>query len=157
MSLTRQEVSPAELGPAELAAWRGFLRAYAVLVPQLDADLRAQHGIGLSAYELLRFLDDAPGDRLRPGELAAAALLTPSGVTRLCDRLVRDGLVVRESCDEDGRGTEVVLTDRGRERVRAARTDHLAGVRERFLDPLNPDEIAALGAVWARVAGEPAP
>jgi DNA-binding MarR family transcriptional regulator len=155
--LTPQEVSAASLHPAELAAWRGFLRAHAVLVPQLDADLRARHGLSLSAYELLRFLDDAPGGRLRPGELAAAALLTPSGVTRLCDRLVREGLVVRDSCDDDCRGTEIVLTHAGRERVRAARVDHLAGVRERFLRRLTAEEIAVLGAVWTRLAGEPAP
>jgi DNA-binding MarR family transcriptional regulator len=70
---------------------------------------------------------------------------------------VRDGLVVRESCEDDGRGTEVVLTDAGRERVRAARPHHLAGVRDRFLAPLSAEEVATLGAVWGRVAGEPAP
>ncbi len=154
MSLTQQG-SGAALAPADLAAWRGFLRAYALLVPQLDDELRAAHGISVSGYEALRFLADAPGQRMRPGELAAAALLTPSGITRLCDRLERDGLIVRESCDDDGRGSLVVLTKAGTERVREAQRTHLAGVRRRFLDLLTEQEIEVLGNVWKRVAGEP--
>ena len=154
MSLTQQG-SGAALAPADLAAWRGFLRAYALLVPQLDEELRAAHGLSVSGYEVLRFLADAPGHRMRPGELSAAALLTPSGITRLCDRLERDGLIVREACDDDGRGSLVVLTDPGHERVRQAQRTHLAGVRRRFLDLLTEQEIEVLGNVWKRVAGEP--
>jgi DNA-binding MarR family transcriptional regulator len=154
MSLTQQG-SGATLAPADLAAWRGFLRAYALLVPQLDEELRTEHGISVSAYEALRFLADAPGQRMRPGELAAAALLTPSGITRLCDRLERDGLIVRESCDDDGRGNLVVLTEAGETRAREAQRTHLAGVRRRFLDLLTEQEIEVLGTVWKRVAGEP--
>jgi DNA-binding MarR family transcriptional regulator len=155
VSLRSQAPDVAPLEPAQLAAWRGLLRTYAVLVRDLDADLRAAHSLSISGYELLRFLDDAPDGRLRPGELASAALLTPSGITRLCDRLERDGLVARESCEEDGRGSLVALTPAGRERVRAARATHLGGVRERFLGRLDDAEIATLGAVWGRIAGEP--
>jgi DNA-binding MarR family transcriptional regulator len=156
VSLTPQTSREAGLDEAELAAWRGFLRTYAVLVRELDADLRAAHGLSLTAYELLRFLDDAPDGRLRPGELSAAALLTPSGITRLCDRLERDGLIAREECEDDGRGSFVALTAAGRTRARQARATHLAGVRARFLAPLSVAEIGMLGRVWQRVAGEPA-
>jgi DNA-binding MarR family transcriptional regulator len=139
------------LDAREDAAWRGLLRAHAAVVGDLDAELRAAHDLTISDYEVLRFLDDAPDGRLRPSELASAALLTPSGITRLCDRLERQGLVRRESFDEDGRGSLVVLTDDGRRRSRAARATHLAGVRRRFLSRLDPAEIDVLGDVWRRV------
>ena len=68
------------------------------------------------------------------------------------DRLVREGLVVKESCDEDGRGAEVALTTMGRGRVRAARASHLADVRGRFLSRFDDDELRELAAFWDRVA-----
>ena len=145
------------LSPLELAAWRGFLRTHSELVRVLDADLRNEHGFGLSAYEMLGLLDDAPGSRLRPGEQAAGALLTPSGITRVCDRLVRDGLVVRESFEDDGRGSLVVLTAAGRRRVRVARATHLAGVRACFLTHLGDEEVGTLSSVFTRLSSEPSP
>ena len=140
------------LTPLELGAWRGMLRVHALLTREMDADLRARHGISLSAYELLMLLADAPGRRMRVSELAGATLLSVSGISRLVDRLVRDGLVVKESCDEDGRGAEVALTTMGRGRVRAARASHLADVRGRFLSRFDDGELRELAVFWDRVA-----
>ena len=140
------------LTPLELGAWRGMLRAHALLTREMDADLRARHGISLSAYELLMLLADAPGRRMRVSELAGATLLSVSGISRLVDRLVREGLVVKEACDEDGRGAEVALTTMGRGRVRAARASHLADVRGRFLSRFDDGELRELAAFWDRVA-----
>ena len=69
-------------------------------------------------------------------ELADSVLLSRSGVTRLVDRLEREGLIVRDTCTSDGRGCFAVLTDEGEELLARARPTHLAGVRERFLAPL---------------------
>jgi DNA-binding MarR family transcriptional regulator len=143
------------LDEREDAAWRGVLRAYSALVRELDAELRETHAVTLSGYEVLRFLDDSPEGRLRPGELSDAALLTPSGITRLCDRLGRDGLVTRQACDDDGRGTLIVLTEAGRRRAREARVTHLEGVRRRFLSRLKPAELDTLSTIWRRVMPEP--
>ncbi len=146
----------AGLTPDELAAWRGFLRAHARLVRELDAELVAAHGLPLAWYDVLVVLDEA-GGRLRMAELARAVLLSVSGTTRLVDRLVREGLVEREPCEDDGRGAYAVLTPAGAVRRRAARPTHLAGVRERFLSALQPDDLACLAALWPRLGGaEPA-
>ena len=110
-----------------------MLRVHAALIREMDAEMRARHGISLSAYEVLMLLGDAPRRRMRVSELSAATLLSVSGVSRLVDRLVRDGLVHKEACEEDGRGAEAVLTPTGRGRLRAARASHLADVRRRFL------------------------
>src|SRR5215212_10662860 len=111
-----------ELSPAELAAWRGFLRVHSALAKQLDAQLEAEHDLPLSSYEVLISLRGADGRRLRMAELADRVLLSRSGMTRLVDRLERDGLLVRDTCSSDARGCYAVLTDAGDEMLARART-----------------------------------
>ena len=84
-------------------------------------------------------------------DLAGAVLLSQSGLTRLVDRLVRAGSVERTRCEEDHRGHYAELTSAGRARFEAARSVHRAGVRARFLDRLDEDDLQALAAVWERV------
>ncbi|MDP9496424.1 MAG: MarR family transcriptional regulator, partial [Actinomycetota bacterium] len=93
-----------------MAAWRTFLRAHAVLVRRLEAELVAEHDLPLASYDVLVQLSEAPQQRLRMTELADRVLLSRSGLTRLVDRLVRDGLVERQACSEDARGMLAVLT-----------------------------------------------
>jgi DNA-binding MarR family transcriptional regulator len=140
-----------QLTPLQLDAWRGFLRAHAQIVRELDEELQAEHGLALTSYEVLLYLAEASGNRLRMSELAASLLLSQSGVTRLVDRLERQGLVTRERCEEDGRGFFTVLTPTGQARFEAARPTHLAGVRRRFLDPLSDDDQRSLRAAWERL------
>jgi DNA-binding MarR family transcriptional regulator len=140
-----------ELTAAELGAWRGMLRAQAALVRALDAELEQAHNLPLTHYDVLIYLGAAPGRRLRMAELADSVLLSRSGVTRLVDRLERDGLLVRDTCTSDGRGCFAVLTDKGEELLSRARPTHLAGVRERFLSHFSEEELEALAAAWNRV------
>jgi DNA-binding MarR family transcriptional regulator len=144
------------LSDRELAAWKGMLATHSRLVHELDAELERVHGLPLSSYEVLMNLADAEGNRLRMGELADRLLLSRSGITRLADRLEKQGLIERARCDDDGRGYFAHLTDSGRELVGAARPDHLAGVRRHFLDRLEPEDVDALGAIWDRLNGVPA-
>ena len=142
---------PARLSPAELAAWRGFLRVHSALIKELDAELEARHGIPLSSYEVLIALADAPGQKLRMAELADQALLSRSGMTRLVDRLQKQGLLTRERCDLDARGSFAALTEKGRRLLAETRPTHLAGVRERFLRHLDDGEKATLAGMWERL------
>ena len=132
----------------ELAAWRGFLRVQSSLFHQLDAELSTTHDLPLRSYEVLLLLEGAPRRRLRMADLSRSVLLSASGVTRLVDRLEREGLVSRERCPEDGRGYFAVLTDEGEHRMQAARATHLAGVRRLFLDQLDGDDLQRLAAYW---------
>src|SRR3954454_18036455 len=126
-----------KLSDLELAAWRGMLEAHKDLVARLDAELERDHGLPLTSYEVLMYLADSGKGKLRMGELADRLLLSRSGITRLVDRLERQGLVERQPCEDDGRGYYAVLTERGRDTLRVARPDHLSGVRRHFLDPLD--------------------
>ena len=140
-----------ELAPEELAAWRGLLRVHSALVKALDAELLAGHELPLTSYEVLINLQAAPGRRRRMAELADGVLLSRSGMTRLVDRLEREGLLERDPCTDDGRGTYAVLTDKGDALLLHARRTHLDGVRERFLRHFEPDELRTLAELWNRV------
>jgi DNA-binding MarR family transcriptional regulator len=138
----------------ELAAWRGMLRVHSDMTRVLDAELTHRHGLPLSSYEVLLFLADSPDGRMRMSELADSVLLSRSGLTRLVDRLEREGLLEREQCEEDARGYFAAITDRGRELFTEARRTHLAGVRERFLSRFSRDDLRTLGALWEKVPHE---
>ena len=112
---------------------------------------RARHGLSLSSYEVLLFLADAPAGRMRMSQLADSVLLSRSGLTRLVDRLERDGLLERERCEDDARGWFAAITEGGRELFDEARATHLEGVRERFLRRYSRAELRALGELWERV------
>jgi DNA-binding MarR family transcriptional regulator len=136
---------------AELGAWRGFLATHARLVRELDEELRAAHGLPLSSYDVLTTLESAPGRRLRMRDLADEVVLSRSGLTRLVDRLGREGLVTREECEEDARGAFAVLTDAGARALADARPTHHDGVRTRFLDALEGEDATRLRELWARI------
>jgi DNA-binding MarR family transcriptional regulator len=139
------------LSPVELGAWRGFLRVHAALVKSLDAELASAHDLPLSSYEVLLTLEAAPGRKRRMSELADSVLLSRSGMTRLVDRLERDGLLERDHCTADGRGCFAVLTAKGKAVLDTARPTHLGGVRERFLSQFGDEELTILAGWWERV------
>jgi DNA-binding MarR family transcriptional regulator len=151
MATTAKSPDTRQLDARELRAWRGLLRAHAALTKMLDADLDAAHDLPLSSYEVLLHLDDAEDGKMRMRDLADSVILSRSGLTRLADRLERDGLIRRESCASDARGAYAVITSAGLEQLAAARATHLAGVRSLFLRHFSDDELDALGDAWERV------
>ena len=147
---TRTE-APGELSALEHGAWKGLLRVHAAMVKALDAELEQRHGMPLTSYEVLLVLHRAPGSRLRMSDLADHVLLSRSGVTRLVDRLEREGLLERISCSSDGRGCFAALTPKGGETVERIRPDHLRAVREQFLRHFSDDELETMATWWTRL------
>jgi DNA-binding MarR family transcriptional regulator len=139
------------LNEEELAAWRGMLRAHSELTKELDAELAREHNLPLSSYEVLLYLADSDDGRMRMSDLADSVLLSRSGLTRLVDRLERDGLLRRERCESDARGLFAEITPAGRRVFDEARSTHLDGVRRMFLDRFSRAELRTLGALWAKL------
>jgi DNA-binding MarR family transcriptional regulator len=137
-------VAGASHDDAALGPWRSFLRAHARLTRRLDEELRAVHGLSLAEYDALLQLASAPRHRLRMSVLADRVLLSRSGITRLVDRLVADGMVERTACRTDARGAEAALTRAGLGRLRGASQTHLDGVQRYFLDAVEPDDRVVL-------------
>jgi DNA-binding MarR family transcriptional regulator len=139
------------LSPSELRAWRSLVRAHACLVKRLDAQLEAEHGIPLTSYDVLVRLSDSDDGKMRMHDIASCVLLSRSGLTRLVDRLERDELVARCSCENDARGAYAVITDAGRAKVIEARVTHLAGVRTMFVAHYSEEELELLGPLLERL------
>jgi DNA-binding MarR family transcriptional regulator len=151
-----QSTAPKPLSTAEFATWGGFLRTHARLVRELDEELRREHNLPLSSYDVLAQIENAGEWGLRMSGLADAVMLSRSGLTRLVDRLEDDGLLERRECPDDARGLYAAITELGRERLSRARATHLEGVRRLFLERLDEDERRRLAATWARLAERPA-
>lgn len=149
--MATSSTSAQPLSEHELRAWRGLLRTHAMLVKRLDADLESAHGLPLTSYEVLLNLWHAEEAKMRMCDVAESVLLSRSGLTRLVDRLERDGFVERVSCADDARGAFAKLTDAGRAKLEEARGTHLAGVREHFLSHLTPQHLDVLGEAWERL------
>ncbi len=140
----------------ELAAWRALLRAHAGVSRRLESDLLRAHGLSLADFDVLAALGSAPGGRLRMSELAEAVLLSRSGLTRLVDRLEREGLVLRQSCPSDARGTYTVVTEAGRSRLTTAACTHRTGVRSQVAERLSEAELAELQRLLTRLVADAA-
>ena len=135
------------------AAFVRLVRANAAVTRQLSAQLSADHGVSLNAYEALVWLDREPDARLRRVDLANRLLLTAGGVTRLLDGLEREGLVAREECSSDRRVSYAVLTKAGRDKVRKAEKSHTRQIRELLGGVYDDDELAQLAALLDRLPG----
>jgi DNA-binding MarR family transcriptional regulator len=136
------------LNDTEKRAWRGFLHAHDALWKALEAEL-AKDELNLPAYELLTTLQETGGMRMT--DLARTLRFSGGGLTRLADKLERQGFLERRRCPEDGRGFEAVLTERGARRLRRVHAKHLREVRRRFLDKLSPAELTLLADLWERL------
>jgi DNA-binding MarR family transcriptional regulator len=157
MTVTQVADRPLTARDPRLAPWRAFLLAHARIVRRLDEELRAEHDLSLAEYEALLTIAQTPERRVRMGQLADEVLLSKSGVTRLIDRLVGDGLVERSACLADARGAEAVLTETGLARLRAASRTHLRGIDEHFLSAVEPADLEAIERTMTAVARQAGP
>ena len=133
-------------------AWIGFLQTHRQLLRELDTELEAAHGLGVSGLELLGRLAAADGRVLQLSILAEQAGLSLSRVSRMIDLFVSRGLVERLRCPGDRRARNAHLTDAGLALVQEAQRTHFASVQRRFFDRLEPDELEALARAFARFA-----
>lgn len=136
---------------ARLDVFGRFLRAHQQVSEALNRNLLQERGISLPWYDVLLQLSASGEDRLRLQDLADRVLYSRSGLTRLIDRMEKAGLVCREPCADDRRGTFAVLTPAGKRELRRAAPTHLRGIEEHFFSKISEDEIALLGRAMGRV------
>jgi DNA-binding MarR family transcriptional regulator len=139
------------LDEVEMRAWRTFIETVNDVTDLLEVDLQRAKGLSIGDYQVLVFLSEAPSRRMRMSDLAAQLHLSPSGLTRRLDGLVRAGLVSREPSAEDRRVLLAVLTDAGFERIVDAAPAHVASVRRRLLDALTREQTEHLGEILEAV------
>jgi DNA-binding MarR family transcriptional regulator len=139
------------LTDTEQTAWRTFIESSWALHTRLEDELRATTGLSMNDYHVMVVLSEAPERRLRMGELASRMVFSPSRVTYQINSMVKRGFVRKQSCPEDGRGQEAVLTDEGMAALRAAAPLHLDTVRKAFIDHVDADELEVINRVFKKV------
>lgn len=137
--------------PTSTGTWQALLAAHARITERLDRDLNSQVDMGLAEFEVLDHLSRADNLTIRMNELAALVRLSPSGLTRRFDTLVRRGLVVRETCDADRRGINARLTSQGLARHSEAAVVHRRGVEQYVTANLDPHELECVTDALARL------
>ena len=129
-----------DLDDPRLTAVGLFAEAYTGLTSRFAAQFE-QHRLSAVEFEVLMRLSRSPGHRLRMTDLAGQTSLSTSGVTRVVDRMDRDGLVRREACASDRRSSYAVVTDAGLARLQEVLPGHLELVQQWFVGQLTPAQL----------------
>jgi DNA-binding MarR family transcriptional regulator len=151
------KAKPRWLNPLESRAWRGYRRMRTLLDLQLSRDLATDSGLSEPDYDVLSTLTENPEHRWRANELAARLVWSTSRLAHHVGRMERRGLVARQSCEDDGRGASVVLTDTGWAVLKAAAPLHVESVRSHFIDRLTADELETLARLTTKIIDHLAP
>ena len=133
-------------------AFGNLLGAHAALSRELNAALVASHGLTINDYSCLLLLSRAGEEGMRRIDLANELQLSPSGITRLLDRLEDQGLVERGECKEDARVSYALLTTAGRAKIKEAWPEHVEAVERRVGAVLSDEEIKTLGELLGRLS-----
>jgi DNA-binding MarR family transcriptional regulator len=147
---------PRWLDEQEARAWRAYLDLQRELSAVLGRQLERDAGISGAEYALLVPLAAAPDGALRPRDIGSEVDWDRSRISHQVSRLEKRGLVAREECAEDARGSMVRLTPAGRAAIEAAAPKHVEAVRTLFFDRISADELGTLTTVFERLlAGIP--
>jgi DNA-binding MarR family transcriptional regulator len=142
------------LNETEEVFWRALMRVVLSLPRRLDTDLVRAVGITANEYTTLMCLSEAPGRELRMADLATATALSASRMTRLVDDLQRRGLVAKRASSEDGRGNVAKLTPAGLAKLKKAWPVHLASVRDRVFDHVDPSTVTKAAQALSEIAAQ---
>jgi DNA-binding MarR family transcriptional regulator len=134
------DAQPRWLSDDEQRAWRATVHLAQLLMRQLDRELNA-HGLNTHDYEILVVLSEAEESRLRMTELADATSQSRSRLSHQISRMEARGLVRRDDCEGDKRGTFAVLTPQGRDAIERVAPHHVENVRRHFIDRLTPCQL----------------
>ena len=138
------------LNSTEAVAWRSFIESIGDLTTAFEAGL-GEHGLTLGDYQVLVYLSESEGRTMRMCDLAAALRLSPSGLTRRLDGLVKSGLVARNPSEDDRRVMMATLTATGWKRLQKAAPDHVENVREHLFDHLNATQVKNMAEVFTAI------
>ena len=130
-----------KLTDTQTRAWIGFIQSQQIILQQIDRKFKERGFPPLSWYDVLLELNKAANNRLRQKDIGKKILLSKYNVSRLLDRMEKQGLVSRESCEEDSRGTFAVLTEKGRKLREAMWPEYYDAIQKYFFSKLNENEL----------------
>lgn len=131
----------------EQNAWVSWVRCSQHVMDAVEQALKDEGFPPLGWYDALLELDFSPEGKLRFSELGEKMLLKKFNVTRLIDRMEKQGLVEREVCDSDARGAYAAITAEGKKLRRAMWPCYRDAVREHFLKNMSEKEMVAFARI----------
>lgn len=141
------------LSDSTITAWARLVRTSQFVIGAIEADLKAAGMPPLHWYDVLLELERAEGGELRPREIARETLFTRYNVTRLVDRLERQGLAKRVACLEDARGAVVQITDKGRKLRHKMWPVYATAIERHFANKLDQREVGHLARLLRKIIG----
>ena len=140
------------LASTDQLAWQAFLNANQKLLTRMESELSFECDMCLSEFEVLLHLSKSPTKSLRMTELAELARLSPSGLTRRFDLMIKRGWVTRERCDQDRRGVTALVTKQGLKQVKIATPVYLRAQDALFFSQLVSEQLTALQEISESIA-----
>ena len=140
------------LSATEEEFWRALMRIVLSLPRRLDRDLMRAAGLTANEYTTMMCLSEVAGRELRMADLANAAALSASRMTRLVDDLQSRGLVTKRASADDGRGNVAKLTPAGLAKLKAAWPAHLTSVRSRVFDHVDQATVKKAAHALSEIA-----
>ena len=146
-----------DIDPEKMKTWRALQWAHTVILRKLERELEAE-GLPLSWFDVLIHMREAPNGQLRMLDLAGSVVLSPSGLTRLIDRMEKAGYVTRERTAADRRGAYAVITPQGVAELDRVWPLHLAGIQTYVGTNVHDEDIPLLyRALYRVIAGVEGP
>jgi len=133
-----------------MTAWMALIRTHTRFWDRLESEMRREHGLTMARYDVLAHLNLA-GGRMGLGDLAAAIALSPSGLSKLLDRMHGSGLIRREPDPSDARAAFATITPQGQALVERARASHHVLLRRTFGDALDDRDVSDLTRIMGRI------
>ncbi|MEJ6550171.1 MarR family winged helix-turn-helix transcriptional regulator [Corynebacterium sp. USCH3] len=149
--MTNRKTTP-WLSEPEQCLWRSWLSVARNMDSALARDLQRDTGLSMADYEVLVNLSEATGHRMRMAVLADRLTWDRSRLSHQITRMMNRGLLAKETCNSDGRGTFVALTDHGLTTIRDAAPSHVASVRRMMFDVLSDKQATELRAILTTLA-----
>jgi DNA-binding MarR family transcriptional regulator len=128
--------------------------AHGALIRELSAALVARHGLTINDYGTLLLLSRAGEEGMRRIDLANELQLSPSGITRLLDRLEDQSLVGKGECKSDARVSYAILTEAGLAKLREAAPGHIEDIERRLGSVLSEQEMKTLSELLGRLSDQ---
>ncbi|SDC90538.1 DNA-binding transcriptional regulator, MarR family [Rhodococcus tukisamuensis] len=139
------------LDEREARVWQAYREVTRDLQSAFDRQLADDAGLSGADFALLAPLSESAEGVLRTRDLGLLVGWDRSRTSHQVTRMQKRGLVVREDCAHDARGSMVRLTPDGRAAIEAAAPEHVNTVRRLFFDPLSDEEVDLLGGMLERL------
>lgn len=156
VTMTNGKTAPTApwLSESEQHLWRSWLSVARRMDSALARDLQRDTGLSMADYEVLVNLSEAPEHKMRMALLADRLTWDRSRLSHQITRMMNRGLLAKETCNSDGRGAFVVLTDQGLSTIRDAAPSHVASVRRLMFDVLSDEQAETLDGILSTLAGQ---